>query len=123
MKTMVMGASPRSSRFSHIVTLKLQEAGFEVIPIGINPGIIGGQPIENLYEQPAFRDVHTISMYLNRINQRFWYQYMMDLNPRRVVFNPGSENPEFSLLLKASGIDYEEACTLVMLAGNSYLVT
>ena len=117
---MVMGASPRPHRFSHIATLRLLEAGFEVVPIGIHSGVIGGQVIIDLKGQPAYADIHTVTMYLNRINQRSWYEYILKLRPERVIFNPGSENPELYRLLFENEVVYLEACTLVMLATGSY---
>lgn len=121
MKTLVLGASPKPYRYSNKVVLVLQEAGFEVIPIGINPGNIGSQRIYDLYQKPLFSDIHTITIYLNKWNQEQWYSYLIDLMPSRVIFNPGSENPEFYRLLGSSGIEFEEACTLVMLNTGSYI--
>jgi len=118
---MVLGASPKSYRYSNKVVLVLQEAGFEVIPMGINPGNIGSQRIYDLYQKPPFSDIHTITIYLNKRNQEEWYDYIIDLMPGRVIFNPGSENPEFYRLLELSGIEFEEACTLVMLTTGSYI--
>ena len=120
MKTMVFGASPRPQRFSHIATLRLIEAGVEVIPVGIHSGLIGSQPIVDLNEKPTYPDIHTITMYLNRINQRMWYSYILKLSPERMIFNPGSENPELYQILLENEIPYQESCTLVMLASGSY---
>ena len=120
MKTMVMGASPNPNRFSHAVTLRLQQSGIETVPIGIRSGQIGNLNIVNLKERPQFNNIHTLTMYLNRINQRSWYQYMLELQPQRVIFNPGSENPDFYRMLDHEGIFYQEACTLVMLASGIY---
>lgn len=123
MKTMVLGASPKPYRYSHRVTLMLQQNGFKVIPIGIHTGNIGGQPIIDLTEKPYFADLHTITVYLNSINQRSWWQYILELKPQRVIFNPGSENPELYKLLSTAGINNEEACTLVMLATGNFNLT
>jgi predicted CoA-binding protein len=120
MKIMVMGASPKSYRYSHRVTLMLQENGFEVIPVGIHPGVIGNVPIIDLNNRPVYDDIHTITMYLNHVNQRHWYQYILDLEPKRVIFNPGSENQDLLELLETAGIEYEESCTLVMISTGSF---
>ncbi len=119
-KTMVIGASPKPDRYAHIVTLRLLAGGFEVVPVGIHPGKIGNLSIVDLNLRPEYSDIHTVTMYLNRINQRPWYEYLLELNPARVIFNPGSENFEFYQLLNQHGIEFLEACTLVMLANGSY---
>jgi hypothetical protein len=103
-----------------MVTLRLQDNGIETVPIGIRAGMIGDLQILNLKEKPVYRDIHTLTMYLSGINQSAWYQYMLDLEPKRIIFNPGSENPEFYQKLDEHGIDYHEACTLVMLASGIY---
>ena len=120
MKTMVMGASPKPYRYSHRVTLMLQENGFEVIPMGIHQGTIGGLQIQDLNQRPLIQDLHTITMYLNETNQKPWYPYLLELSPKRVIFNPGSENYELFLKLEAAGIEFEESCTLVMLSTGNY---
>ena len=119
MKTMVMGASPKPYRYSHRVTLLLQEQGYPVIPIGVSKGIIGNQEIVDLTTKPTFQELHTITMYLSKENQQLWVQYILELKPQRVIFNPGSENPELCQQLVQAGISCEESCTLVMLSiGN-----
>ena len=120
MKTMVLGASPKPSRYSHRVTLLLQAQGYQVIPVGVRPGIIGHQQIVDLKSKPLFPELHTITLYLSKNNQQFWYQYILDLKPQRVIFNPGSENPELSQLLYQARIEWEESCTLVMLSVGNY---
>ena len=120
MKTMVMGASPKPHRISYRVTLILSEGGHEVVPIGINKGNIGSLEIKELESKPSIEDIHTISMYIGPANQRSWYQYILDLKPKRVIFNPGSENPEIYEKLTLAGIAFEESCTLVLLSTGSY---
>ena len=114
-----MGASPKPHRYSHRVTLLLQEQGYPVIPIGVRTGIIGNQQILDLSSKPSVQELHTITMYLSKENQQSWYQYILDLSPKRIIFNPGSENPELFQLLVDADIHCEESCTLVMLSiGN-----
>jgi hypothetical protein len=96
------------------------EAGFDVVPVGIHSGLIGKKAIVDLNERPIYPGIHTITMYLNRINQRMWYRYILELGPERVIFNPGSENPELYTILFENEILYQESCTLVMLASGSY---
>ncbi len=118
MLTVVLGASPNPERYSNKAVNALVDNGFEVRAVGNREGTIAGIPIET--ELPTDQKIDTISMYLNRANQREYYQKILDLAPRRVVFNPGSENPEFKAKLEANGIETEEACTLVMLSRGVY---
>jgi len=90
------------------------------VPVGINQGTIGGLDIWDLRKKPSISKLHTVTVYLSPENQVSWYQYILDLHPKRLIFNPGSENPEFYQKLDTSNIFYEEACTLVMLAHHSY---
>jgi len=81
--------------------------------VGIREGEINGVPI--IKGKPQIHDVHTVSLYLNPQRQREYYDWIISLNPQRVVFNPGTENPEFQSILKEKNINFVEACTLVML--------
>jgi len=67
-----------------------------------------------------FQNIDTVTLYLNPKNQKEYYQQIVDLNPRRVIFNPGTENPEFYEILENAGIEVEVACTLVLLATGQY---
>ncbi len=114
MTTVVLGASPDPERYAHKAVVSLSEKGFETIPVGKRPGTINGIPIQK--DLPEAVPIDTISLYLNSENQQAYYQRILDLHPRRVVFNPGAENPEFKAKLEDQGIEVEEACTLVMLS-------
>jgi len=120
MKTIVLGASPNPSRHSHRVTIMLLQQGYEVVPMGIRKGRIVDNDIVDLRSQPTIENVHTITLYLSVANQQSWYQYILDLNPLRIIFNPGTENPELRKMAKEKGIATEEACTLVMLTVDTY---
>lgn len=117
-KTVVIGASPNPDRYSFQATMRLVEFGEDVIPIGMRMGEIGGLQI--ITERPNLKDVDTVTLYVGPNNQPSWYDYIISLKPRRVIFNPGTENPTFSAMLAASGIQSEIACTLVLLAMNNY---
>ncbi|MCK8522671.1 CoA-binding protein [Aquimarina sp. D1M17] len=117
-KTLVIGASLKVDRYSNFVIHKLINHNHEVIAIGLKEGDIGGVTIET--ELLPFEDVDTVTLYLNPKRQKPYYDYIKDLKPNRVIFNPGTENPEFYELLKEAGIHVEIACTLVLLSTNQY---
>ena len=117
-KTVVLGASTNPSRYSNIATHKLISFGHEVIPVGIKKGAIANIPIEN--ELISIENVDTITLYLNPKRQVQYYNYILSLKPKRVIFNPGTENPVLVNLLKEKGIEAEIACTLVLLNLEAY---
>lgn len=117
-KTVVIGASEDPNRYAYKATVALQRKGHEVVPVGIVDGEINGIKIIN--GKPAIEAVDTVTMYVGPKNQPFWYDYVIGLKPKRVVFNPGAENPEFEKLLQQNKIETLEACTLVMLSIGNY---
>lgn len=117
-KTLVLGASPNPQRYGYIATEMLTEYEHEVVPFGIKKGEINGKPLVN--ELPEDTDFDTVTLYLNPTNQREYYDYIIGLHPKRVVFNPGTENPEFEQMLASNGIQPLEACTLVLLRTGQY---
>lgn len=117
-KTLVMGTSINSWRYSHKAVLNLRSHGYQVIAFGNRPGTIGDVEITTNLEQHV--DIHTVTLYLSAQNQVQYYNYIISLNPERVIFNPGSENPEFEILLSENDIQVEIACTLVLLAVGAY---
>lgn len=117
-KTVVIGASDNPERYSYKATLALQNRNHEVIPVGIHDGEINGIPIIN--GQVDIAEVDTITLYVGPKNQPFWFEYIIGLQPKRVIFNPGTENPEFEQLLQQNKIETIEACTLVMLSIGNY---
>lgn len=117
-KTLVMGASTDPGRYSYKAIKMLQRYGHPVVAVGKNNDNLDGIPIEK--EQIHFDGVDTITLYLNPANQKQYYNYIVGLKPKRVIFNPGTENPELYSLLKENNIDIEVACTLVMLSINHY---
>ena len=117
-KTLVIGASPNSDRYSHQVVLRLFEAGIEVVPMGIKEGKIG-----NIKIVPPFtaqKEIHTISLYLSTEKQDKYTDFIIKLNPQRLIFNPGAENKILAKKLNTEGIFWENACNLVLLATNQY---
>ncbi len=112
-KTLVLGGSLKPERYSNKAIRLLSANRHPVVSIGLKPGRVGEVVIET--GLPDFKDIHTITMYLNPLNQQPYYQYVINLHPKRVIFNPGTENTEFAKKCKAAGIEVVEHCTLVML--------
>jgi predicted CoA-binding protein len=117
-KTLVLGASLNPDRYSNMAVKRLLLNNVNVKAIGSKTGTIDKVLIEKDFI--SFNNIHTITLYLNCVRQRDYYDYVISLNPKRVIFNPGTENEEFYLLLKNESIDYIEACTLVLLSTNQY---
>lgn len=117
-KTIVFGASPNPARYSFVATNHLKNSGYEVVPVGFREGKIGDLEIKK--GQPEIENVNTITLYLNPQRQKDYYDYIFRLNPKRIIFNPGTENPELIALAKEKGIEVEVACTLVMLSIGNY---
>lgn len=116
--TVVLGASANPSRYSFLAVNRLVQHGHQVLPIGIREGEIAGIKIST--ETPFVKDVDTITLYLNPARQKQYYDYILRLHPKRIIFNPGSENDELEKLASANGIQPLEACTLVMLSTGQY---
>ena len=117
-KTVVLGATPNPERYAYLATSRLKRAGHEVLPVGNKKGDIEGIHIEN--GTPQYEGVDTVTLYLNPDNQKPYYDYILSLKPKRIIFNPGTENWELVRLAKEQGIETEIACTLVMLAIGNY---
>ncbi len=116
--TVVIGASPNADRYSFKATISLQNHKHTVYPIGIKKGTINGLEIIN--SKPALLEIDTITLYIGPENQPQWYDYIIALKPKRLIFNPGTENPELIAIAKTNGIESEIACTLVLLSINQY---
>ncbi len=117
-KTIVLGASTNPTRYSYKATSKLKAAKHEVIPVGIKKGEIEGITIEN--GTPDLEGVDTVTLYLGPPRQAQYYDYLLSLKPKRIIFNPGTENPELMKLAEENGIEAEVACTLVLLSLGNY---
>ena len=117
-KTLVLGASLKEQRYSNIAINRLVRYGHEVKAFGLREGEVAGTSIDT--ELHDYKDIDTVTLYLNPIRQQQYYDYVIGLNPKRVIFNPGTENPEFYKLLSQNNIEYEVACTLVLLSTNQY---
>ncbi len=116
--TLVLGASPNSWRYSNRAVEKLKAHGQKVIAVGKHPGTIGETRITT--ELPTGTGVDTVSLYLRAENQKDYYDYILDLKPARIIFNPGAENEELFRMALERGIRPVNACTLVLLATGQY---
>jgi len=116
--TLVFGASLKEDRYSNIAIKRLKNKSLEVVAFGLRDGVVEGVKIDtNLLD---YDSIDTVTLYLNPKRQKEYYNYLLSLKPRRVIFNPGTENNEFQQLLVKNGIIAEVACTLVLLATNQY---
>ena len=117
-KTLVIGASNNPERFAYKAAERLLKHGYDIELIGKRPERIFGRLIDT--EKKEFEDIDTVTLYISDKFQPEYYEYIVSLNPNRVIFNPGTENPEFEELLIQNDIHVEEACTLVLLGSGQY---
>ncbi len=118
MKTLVIGASENPERYSNKAIKSLLRYGHEVVAVGLREGNVDGVKIEK--GNPPLNNIDTITMYVGSNNQPPLYNYILSLNPRRIIFNPGAENLELTKLAREKGIEVIETCTLVMLSVGNY---
>ncbi len=118
MKTLVIGASTHDYRYSNKAIKLLRAHKHEVVAVGRETGEVSGVDIE--HDMPAQNDIDTVTLYINPMHQQAYYDKLVELKPRRVIFNPGTENRELEALLEKNGIATEEACTLVLLNTGQY---
>lgn len=117
-KTLVLGASDNPQRYSYLAVQKLLAHDHPVIAIGKQEGKVHGIAI--LKGKKMESDIDTVTLYLNPMNQKNYYEYILELNPKRIIFNPGTENEELASKAKEKGIKTIEACTLVLLSTGQY---
>jgi len=117
-KTVILGASDQPSRYSYLALQRLSAHGHPVVAIGKKKAEVGGVSIGT--EKRPEEGVDTVTLYLNPAHQEEYYDYILSLHPRRIIFNPGAENEELEALARANNIQPVEACTLVMLSTGQY---
>jgi predicted CoA-binding protein len=118
MKTLVIGASTDETRYAYKAIHSLLLHGHQVVAIGKKKGNINGVEIQT--DNIHFNDVDTVTLYINKLHQQNMIDYIISLKPRRIIFNPGTENPDFAALAQSKGIVTDEACTLVLLSIDAY---
>lgn len=119
-KTVILGATTNPSRYAYIAAERLTTHGHEIVPVGIKKGSVFGKEILDLRQKPEIKDVDTITLYLNPTNQQEWEDYIISLQPKRIIFNPGTENPALVKRAESMKIDAVYGCTLVMLGSRHY---
>lgn len=117
-KVLVVGASINPERFSYKAIIALRNSGYEVVALGLRKGIVADVEITD--RRTGIENLHTATLYVGPKNQTPYINYIISLKPGRVIFNPGTENPEFQEILAANGIGFIEDCTLIMLASNRF---
>lgn len=117
-KTLVLGASDNPERYSFLAVNRLRSKGHPVTAIGRKSVRVGDVEIGT--EKKALAGIDTVTLYLNAGHQKEYYEYILSLHPKRIIFNPGAENPELAALAQANGIEPVEACTLVLLSTGQY---
>lgn len=120
MKTVIIGATTNPDRAAFQAAGLLRLKGHEFIAVGIREGTVAGQPIVPREKLAGVSDVDTVTLYIRPDVQPEWYETILALHPRRIIFNPGTENEEFVALAKANGIESSVACTLVLLTTGQY---
>lgn len=117
-KTLVLGASDNPSRYSYLAIRRLRNYGHPVVAVGRRQTSVEDVPITK--EKEPATDIDTVTLYLNAQHQQEYYDYILSLKPKRIIFNPGAENEELEALAKANNIEPLEACTLVLLSTGQY---
>lgn len=116
--TLIIGASTNPARYSYLAAKRLLEHNIKFHLVGLKEENLFGNKIYKY--GTLFEDIHTITMYIGPKNQIEHYQYILSLKPKRIIFNPGTENPEFYSMLLKNKVPYIEACTLVLLSTGQY---
>jgi uncharacterized protein len=117
-KTLVLGATPNTSRYAYLASNRLVRSGHSIVNVGLRSGEVAGVPIEK--PETIHKDIDTITLYVGPHNQEGLYDYILDTHPKRIIFNPGTENSELRRMAKEKGIETEYACTLVLLSIGQY---
>lgn len=117
-KTLILGATPNPGRYAHLAANRLASQGHLIINVGIKTGEVAGVPIQK--PEVIHTDIDTITLYVGARNQPPLYDYILKTKPKRIIFNPGTENPALESLAEDNGIETIEACTLVMLSTGQY---
>lgn len=119
-KTVIIGATTNPSRYAFLAAKMLASYNHEIVPVGIKEGAVSGKEILDIFQKPSVPGVDTVTLYIGPHRQPEYYDYILGLKPKRIIFNPGTENPEFESMAEAKGIETVEGCTLVMLRSGQY---
>ncbi len=116
--TLILGATPNVSRYAYLAAERLTSHGHEIIPVGIKEGRVQGKKI--LHGKPDVPEIDTVTLYVGPQHQAEYYDWLLRVAPKRIIFNPGTENAELMNLARENDIEVVRGCTLVMLAGGSF---
>lgn len=119
-KTVIIGATTNQGRYAFLAARMLTDYNHEIVPVGIKEGAVFGKEILDIFEKPAIKDVDTVTLYIGPQRQPEYYSYILGLKPKRIIFNPGTENDEFERMAEDQGVETLEGCTLVMLRSGQY---
>lgn len=119
-KTVIIGATTNPARYSYMAAQRLRAHGHDIVPVGIRNGSVAGEPILKIFDKPAIGGVDTVTLYIGPHRQPEWIDYILSLKPRRIIFNPGTENDDFEKRAEEKGVEVVEGCTLVMLNTGQY---
>lgn len=117
-KTLVLGATTNPARYAYLAADRLVAAGHDIVNIGIKTGESAGVEIQRA--DVVIPDIDTVTLYIGPQRQPEYYDYILETQPKRIIFNPGTENPELETLAKQQGIEVVRACTLVLLSTGQY---
>lgn len=117
-KTLILGATPDASRYAYLAANRLVRSGHTIVNVGIKTGEVAGVPIEK--PETIHTDIDTITLYVGPQHQKGLYDYIIGTKPKRIIFNPGTENSELRRLAHENGIATDYACTLVLLSIGQY---
>ena len=117
-KTLVLGATPNTSRYANLAANRLVRSGHSIVNVGLKTGEVAGVPIEK--PETIHNDIDTVTLYVGPQHQEELYDYILKTHPKRIIFNPGTENAELRRMASAQGIETEYACTLVLLSIGQY---
>lgn len=117
-KTLILGASTNPARYSYLAANRLARHKHPIQLVGIKKGEVAGEKIQP--NTNNIEGIHTVTMYLGQKNQEPYEEFLLALKPKRIIFNPGAENPALMAKLKEQGVETLEACTLVMLSTDQF---
>lgn len=119
-KILILGASDNPARFSYIAANALANKGYDIVPIGLRSGVVAGKPILDIRTRPRIDHVDTITLYMNPGNQSAYLEYILGMDPRRIIFNPGTENSVLIDMAEKQKVEVIVDCTLVMLRSGYF---
>ncbi|SMD33034.1 hypothetical protein SAMN04488029_1397 [Reichenbachiella faecimaris] len=118
--TVVLGATADPSRYAYLAAERLKNHKQPFKLVSIKKGELFGEPFLDLKSKPTISEVHTVTLYIGAVRLAEWHDYILNLNPKRIIFNPGTENLELAKAAEAMGIETVFGCTLVMLGTGQY---